>query len=298
MDAQQILPLCYMDLSLGLLLHTSLISTWIWGADSSTEYFFSKIVLEHHIWNPNYTNDVNSMLSIVILAPVYSILSGMDLHWVFKTVYPLLFSLVPLGLFKIFKNMTGNKTAFLACFFFMSIGTFFTTMVAINRQEVAEIFLVLLIMLMVNEKFKNYPKTIMLLFFSFGLVVSHYGLAYILILLMILAFALKLLMKYTLLNRYAPFKIEKLENRDYTLLNNVYPLFLIVFAFAWFLYVSSSSSFHDVFAIFQQIFSSITDVLNPSSSQGTLVLTKTMAILLSIERYLFIISIFFISVEY
>ncbi len=283
-------PFAIWAIALGLLFHTTLISNWIWGADSSTEYFFAKIVLQNHIWNPSYASNVNSMLSIVMLAPIYSVISSMNLEWGFKIVYPVLFSLVPLALFRVYKDISEDKIAFLACFFFISINAFFTTLVATNRQEIAEIFLVLLIMLMVTERIKGYSKTVLLIIFGSSLIVSHYGLAYIIILLFILALILKIF------NRFSPVKFQELKTKDYMVLNNVYPLFLTVATLAWFLYISSSSSLTSVVIILQTILNSITDVLNPSTSQGVLLITKTMAIFLSLERYLFIISILFIAI--
>jgi uncharacterized membrane protein len=283
-------PFAIWTISLGLLFHTTLISNWLWGADSSTEYFFAKIVLQNHIWNPTYASNVNSMLSIVILAPIYSVISSMSLEWVFKIIYPVLFSLVPLALFRVYKDISEDKIAFLACFFFISINAFFTTLAATNRQEIAEIFFALLILLMVTQRIKGYPKTIMLIIFGSSLIVSHYGLAYIIILLFVLALILKIF------NRFSPIKFQEPKSKDYMVLNNVYPIFLAVTTFAWFLYASNSSSFTSIVIILQTIFNSVTDVLNPSTSQGALLITQTMAVFLSVERYLFIISILFIVI--
>ena len=98
----------YFIISLSLLLHTSLISSYIWGADINTEYIYSNLVLVNSHWNWTITNDVNAMLSIVMIAPIYSVFLNLNLVWLLKIVYPTLFELVTLVLFIIFKKVTFN----------------------------------------------------------------------------------------------------------------------------------------------------------------------------------------------
>ena len=94
----------------------------------------------------------NGMLSVVALAPIYSLISSLDLVWVFKLVYPVIFALVPVGLYQIFRRQLNDKVAFLSCFFFMSFAPFYVQMTTLARQEVAELFFVLLILLLVSKE--------------------------------------------------------------------------------------------------------------------------------------------------
>ncbi|MBS7635669.1 hypothetical protein KEJ34_09390, partial [Candidatus Bathyarchaeota archaeon] len=81
--------------SIFLLYHTSLISEHIWGWDVQLEYYFSKLVLMNGWWNPSIYGSINGMPAIVLLAPSYAALCSIDLVWVFKIIYPILFSFVP-----------------------------------------------------------------------------------------------------------------------------------------------------------------------------------------------------------
>jgi len=111
-----------------------------------------------------------------MLAPVYSLLLGMDTVWLFKIVYPLFFCLVPLALYRIFRLQMSSRYAFLAAFFFISMPMFFMDMTQLIRQQVSELFFVLVILLMVDRKLKLIQRTILVLIFGFGVIVSYYGL--------------------------------------------------------------------------------------------------------------------------
>ena len=94
------------------------------------------------------------MLSITVLPTVYSNMLGMDPTWVYKIIYPLIFALVPVGLYALWQPYIGKKFAFLAAFLFMAQSTFFTEMTALNRQMIGELFFVLLLLVLLNKKIK------------------------------------------------------------------------------------------------------------------------------------------------
>ena len=120
-------------------------------------------------WNSTLPDAYNSMLSIVMLAPTYSLLTNLRLDYILKIVYPFLFSLVPLGLYKIFKTQTDNsKIAFIAVFLFISFNTFYIELLALTREMTAELFLVLLLLLILNRKLKTNLMVLMAIF-SMGL---------------------------------------------------------------------------------------------------------------------------------
>src|SRR5665647_3508516 len=95
-------PFIIFILSISLLFHKSLISPNLWGTDIHLEYYWSNFTLNNGFWNSSLSSNLNSLPSIVILCPLYSIILKMDITWVFKIIYPFLFSLLPLGLYQIF----------------------------------------------------------------------------------------------------------------------------------------------------------------------------------------------------
>jgi uncharacterized membrane protein len=94
---QRLYSLAVVMIAIALLFHNSLISMYLveWG-DIVWEYYFQNVVLANSLWDHTLPANFNATLSITMVAPIYSLILNMDSVWVFKIVYPLLFSLVPL----------------------------------------------------------------------------------------------------------------------------------------------------------------------------------------------------------
>ena len=179
-------------MSLSLLYQTSLISTNLVGSDVHLEYGIGNAVIEQGRWDYAKPSTVNSCLSVVFLAPIYSMILNMDIIWLIKIIYPILFSLLPIVLFRAYRIQTNPLIAFLSSIFFITMPMFFMDMPQLIRQQVSEIFFGLVILLMVERKLKPVSKTILSIIFGMGVIVSHYGLGtgyigYVLCTFMILA---------------------------------------------------------------------------------------------------------------
>lgn len=169
-------PFAVWIIAISLVLVSSLVSTYIWGWDIQKEYFLVNTVFNNNYWNFTFGDAYNAMLSIVILAPVYSILMNIDLVYVLKIIYPFLFSLVPLGLYKLFSEQIDPKIAFLACLLLVSFNTFFIEMLTLGREMIAELFLVLVLLAVFSNGKKSFKG--LFLIFGIGLIISHYSLTY------------------------------------------------------------------------------------------------------------------------
>ena len=278
-------PLAIFISSLSLLFHTTLISSFIWGQDVNVEYELANFVLENGYWNFTTSNNVNAMLSINILAPVYALVVGIDLKWVYKIIFPFIFSLVPLGLFYIFKDISNSKISLLACYYFISVSAFFTTLPAAARQEIAEFFLVILLLLILDKSMDNLKKSLLAITFGFSIIVSHYGLSYLVLILLTLAFVVTVI----------PRSKKYLQIDDNYIFNKNFLILLSVFTLAWFMYISSSSIFNLGVNIGVNIFDSITE-LTEVSTQASSIISGKIPFLQSWERYLYLISQFFIGI--
>ncbi|MBR3213283.1 MAG: DUF2206 domain-containing protein, partial [Methanosphaera sp.] len=168
------------SIALSILYYSVMISNHIWGYDIFFEYQFATYVIKNGIWDHTWPHAYNAMLSVVMYAPIYSKLSGMTLTWVLKFIYPFLFSLISIGLYKIFEKHTGPKMAFLAAFFFVAYNGFsYGWMVQMARQQIAEIFLVLLVWLMIDRQIPQKKRKFLYLIFGVGLILSHYSVTYL-----------------------------------------------------------------------------------------------------------------------
>jgi len=304
-------PLAVFIIAISLLYHRSLISMYLWGWDIHHEYYLSNLAMRNSIWDPTIPANTNAMLSIVMLAPIFSGICGMSLTWVFKIIYPLLFSLVPLGLYRVLQKQTDDKIAFLSCFFFVSLFTFYGEMLTLARQEIAELFLVLLILVMIDKNMDKMKRSFLFIVFGVSLAVSHYGLSYIYMFCLISAWLILVLGEYPAMQRlmnnfHSKFsrKSEKLADNPNSLniedriISSTFVLLFITFTLTWYMYVSNSSPFNTIVHIGDHIASSIfTGFLNPEAAQGLALVTgETVSPLHSVTKYLHLISQFFIFV--
>jgi uncharacterized membrane protein len=304
-------PLAVFVIAISLLYHASLISMYIWGWDIQGEYLLCNIVKINDLWNPTICSNLNAMLAIVMLAPIFSDTCGMNPQWIFKIIYPLLFSLVPLGLYRVYQKQTDDRIAFLACFFFVSLFTFYGAMLELARQQIAELFLVLLILAMIDKGMRKTTRSFLFIVFGISLVVSHYGLSYIYMFCLISAWLLLILaenpaMQKLMNNFYSKLgRSEKkpvgnpiFSNAKDRTISSVFVLLFITFTLAWYMYVSSSSAFNSIVYIGDHMASSIfIEFLSPEAAQGlNIITTKTVSPLHSVAKYLHLLSLFFIAV--
>jgi uncharacterized membrane protein len=176
---EDIYPIAIYTISLVLLYQATLISPYFTGSDIYYEYQFSQPVVQTGWWDYIMPGTINSCLSIVISVPVYAAMLHLDSAWVLKAVYPTIFSLMPLVMYRFFRIQTGRLPAFLAAFFFISMPVFSLEMISLGRQQVAELFFALVILLLAERKTGNAAKTAMLIVFALGVSLSHYTLGFI-----------------------------------------------------------------------------------------------------------------------
>ena len=286
--SQKMIPLAILLIAISLVFHKSLISMYVWGWDINLELYLTNLVKMHSIWDPTISFTCNGMLSLVMLAPIYSIISDLSIIWVFKLIYPFLFSLVPLGLYRAFQKQTDDKIAFVSCLFFMSINTFYTEMLQLARQQIAELFLVLLILLMINQNMNKSKRSFLIIIFSISLAVSHYGLSNIFMLCLISAWIMLVLSENQKIQKIVSKFFPNLGNKlalnpgntksNYRPINSTFVLLFITFTLTWSIFVSDSSVFESITSIGGRIISSIsTDFLDPDSVQGLQLATAQCA---------------------
>lgn len=288
---KKLYPLVIFVLALSLLLHTTLVGPYIWGSDINIELIMANYVIKTGIWYPDLNIPYNAMLSVVLLTPIYSVLSDLSITWCFKVVYSVLFALVPVILFEVYNKLSNEKISFLACIFFINLNAFFTVLPAVARQEIASIFLALILIVGLEEKIRGYSKSILMVLFGFGLVVSHYGMAYV--------FLLIIGASILILIFFRTFKIKLIENiefKNYKIVNIYFALFLACFALTWFIYVSNYSIFQNGSVLGYLMFSSLNDLFNPSTSQGYYIISTSMSYYQSLERFLYIIGDLLIAI--
>jgi len=283
-------PLMILVISLALLFHVSLISKYIMGADAPLEYYVFKLTEINGYWcrpsigiNPSSLANFQSMLSITILPTIYSVLLNIKGEITFKVLYPFVFSLVPLILYRIYEKQTGKLVALLSTLFFMSstIAFFGIEPLSLNRQIIGEYFFLLLIFLLFHESIA--PRTRKMLFLTFGvaLIMSHYSLTYIYLFYILFIYVIS---------------FKKGSNE---IISGASVLLFIIMTFSWYMYVSDSP-LRSLTNVFERIcYSFNVDLLNPearSSYVYSRISSAPPTILTLIDRMLFYIQHFFILI--
>lgn len=300
-------PLAIFSISLSLLYDCSLISNFLAGWDIQIEYHLSHLVIENGIWDPTISSMVNAMLSITSLAPIYSIVLNLSLIWVFKIIYPFFFAFVPLALYLIIKKQTNENIALFTCIFFISLSTFFSEMLGLARQQIAELFLVLILITILNDKLHRDIQFIFLVIFSFGLITSHYGLTYIFMFMLVVSYLIITIKKIRAVKNI----IEKISNKfkimetpiDKIYFNRYSPLklnfiiFFIILTFTWYLNTGQSFAFKTIVDIADRIISTFsTDFMNPEAAQGLGIIQTEYSLLTEFYKYILLTSQFVIGI--
>lgn len=286
---KKIYPLMVFSISISLLLHNSLITSYIVGFDIHTEYYFYKITEIESFWNNELIDEsglnVHRMLASTILPTVASVLLNIDGTWIFKIIYPFIFSLLPVGLYHLFKKLTEERTALLSALFFVSIYVFYTEMLCLPRQMIAEFFLGSLLLLLVSNlnsiKFKFLAIT-----FLFCLTVSHYGTTYFYIALLILSYVVMV----TFNTLYKSISERKSDNYLFKLsFITIFAAFIII----WYVYISPGTIFDSIVYLFDKIIENFSaDLLN---TRATNIVTRQATLFLNqLIKYVFLLSNIFI----
>jgi uncharacterized membrane protein len=287
-------------IALALVFHFSLVSNYIvpYGSDSPVELFvFQNTRISSH-WRPTLplTDGIdrpilsieqligryNAMPSVTILPTVYSNMLGIDATWVFKIIFPLIFAVVPVVLYLLWQPFIGKKFAFFAAFLFMAQSTFYTEMLALNRQMIAELFFVLLLFVLLSRKIKPQAKIFSFVIFSFGLIFSHYALAQIFLLLIFATWAIS---------------VWYLKKPSVNLHLSLIILFFVAM-FGWYIYTSGAVVFDSFLEFGGYVSSQLGDFFNPYARGDTVLtglgLTQSPSILNSISRGFAYLTQFFI----
>lgn len=269
----------------------SLITPYITGqGDQWNEYYTFK--LTGHFWDSAFyvssvaVTSTYSMISVTILPVIFSTITEINSSLLFKLLYPLLVSFTAIGAYKLYQTQTDNKTAFLATFFLITISV--GKGLGPSKQEIAQLFYVLLFLLFLKKDISSSKRSILLVIFGAALVISHYGLSYIFLLTMVASVLILALLNYQKTGRIPTFQAK------------IPPTFILIFStfvFSWYIFANGST----IFTLLGQTVDTVTSNLNQffdPASRGTalqgLGLVQTPTIYNLISSALFILTEFFV----
>lgn len=247
---ENVYPWSILLTSISLLLMYSLRSWHILGFDINQEFQVFQITKTHLEWSMgNFRDAYNACLSLTILPTIFSFFLHINDEYIFKLVFQIVFSFVPIMVFLLLKRYTNAIIAFLASFFFISQWQFMQEMPTLIRQEIALLFFTLSLLIIFNKNINSLLKNILFLIFGFSMIVSHYSTSYIALALFILTYFIILIYRKTVGKKYFSKIYEKLnlkekgdvEKRKYNL-SGIIVFFLIVFSFLWYAQITNISN--------------------------------------------------------
>ena len=278
-------PLIIYLISLGLLFHISLFSKSVVGTDIFGEVYLSNTVYNNQFWVYSTGNIVNSALSVALLPAVYAKVCNLNIVAYFKVISPFFFSLVPVGLYYLYgvafnQNQLNKKEIFLSVFFVIAMSQFYMIIAGIGKQQLAELFYILILILIIDD-IKDKAHNFLLVLFSISLIFSHYSMAIIFLIFITLFFILDhiIIMK------------EHLKPK----ISSTYVLLFLVLTMAWILYTSNASIMGVMVSIGKAFLDSFNYFLQPETSASVQILTKSsLNMTHMIYRYLYYLFILFI----
>jgi len=241
-------PAALLAISIALLFHSSLITNYIIGWDIHSEYNVFELTNDASHWNSalvSFDDRIakgNGMLSVTVLPTMYSKVTSLDGSWIFKVVFPGILAFVPLALYKLYSARMRKEVAFLSVFFLISNLAFFSIDGFPAKQMVAELFYVLLFIVLLENRLSTFKRSFLFILFGIGLVVSHYSLSYIFLFLILAVWLLPIVGRFFYPDLKRSSKID---------LGTVLVIFTL--AFAWYIFSSAAVPFEAVTEVGEQI---------------------------------------------
>ncbi|MBU1130206.1 DUF2206 domain-containing protein [Patescibacteria group bacterium] len=217
-----IYPWAIWIMSVSLLLMYSLRSWHILGWDINQEYLVFNLANNTKHWDVNALNNAyNLCLSITILPTIFTSFLNLNNEYIYKLIFPVIFSIVPLTIYLLTEKFLNKKIAFLSSFFFISQIWFFQQMPTLTRQEIALVFFAQILILKYTTEINQNTKYFLSVIFGVLITLSHYSTAYVWIAIMIIYYITSSIVKITI------FK----DLKQYFTLK--YILLIITFTFVW-----------------------------------------------------------------
>ncbi len=164
--------------SISLVLLFALRSSYLMGSDVHYASYIFQTTFDNQHWQIFEYSPMHACLSVTILPTIYQSFVNVDSDYLFKILYPLLFSFSPLVVFLISKKYIANLYAFLASVLYMS-GEVFLTTAHSARSNVGILFFGLAIMVLFFDRLTDFNKKLLFTVFAASCITSHYSTAYI-----------------------------------------------------------------------------------------------------------------------
>jgi uncharacterized membrane protein len=281
-----VFPVALLTIYIAILFALWLTTNYIVGYDSNLELYSFKLTDNASMWNPisiySEIDKGTAMLSTTVLPTIYSKILNLDATWVFKIIYPLLASFVPLGLYQFYSMQTRKEVAFLGTFLFI---THALDGLGSLKEWIASIFYILLFYIIFSDKIPSSKKKILFIIFAGALAVSHYARSYIFLFILIFMWVI-------------PFLLKRSTRVTLSMI-----LIFFSMSFAWYMFTTQGSVFEASIGVIENIYRSLSsEFFNPEARGPTVMtalgLVEPPTYLHMISRLFFYLTVFLITIGF
>lgn len=195
---QRLYPFILYGIAAGMVLMTTLAGPHLVGSDVHLDYYYTRLYLGDNVWPPLRGTSQETAIGNTILAPLLIKLFHMPSEWIFKLVFPLLFSTTPVILYYVYRQWLNEKDSFLSSIVFIIVPTFFMEIPGIPREMIAEVLLAATLFIIIASNMKlryRIPSSILCGVLT---TMTHYTIGIFLIILLFVGLVAKLCLKVKL----------------------------------------------------------------------------------------------------
>lgn len=242
--------------SLALALSYSLRSNYVIGYDINQELSVFMHTFNNGVWNPQSIESAyNACISITILPTVIANYINIDPQYIYKLIMQITLSFIPLIVFSIAKIQSAkNNIAYISSIYFIAQIQFISQFPALIRQQLAVMFFALLIFVILDKSLKRKTRSLLMLVFGIGMILSHYSTAYIGIALLIITILFAKLYNIVT-NRKS--KTRNIEKVYVHIIPTAVILSLVIMSFLWYALISQNTG-----GLIQKFSKSISEISN------------------------------------
>lgn len=169
-------PIGILMISSSILLIGALDGNFLKPGDIEGEFESLKIILSNSVWTSQVGNNrLLASLSVSLLPAIDQILLGIDKLYIYKLIYPILISFIPLGCYILYKIYLPPVHASLSAFFYIAQLAYMYSLITQMRIGIALLFFISFFILYFDKN-SSVARSILLIIFSLSLVVSYYAL--------------------------------------------------------------------------------------------------------------------------
>ena len=175
-----VLLLCLYGIAVTVLYMTSLRGWYTTGHDIQVEFRVFSLVNKAQRWSVSQGGTTyDACLSITVLPQLLWEMTRVATPYVFKVDFPLIFGACPVALYELSRRVFSQRLAIASALIFISFPTFVNDIVFLNRQEIALLYVSVILGLVFCGGGSLFLRRILIVLLLAGMTVAHYSTSFV-----------------------------------------------------------------------------------------------------------------------